>query len=187
MTGEHNGTKIVLASICCLSTPEQVCSTNSGIVQYLTGTLRIPERYGMTMNKDYGLKVAVYVQVRHEGMLNAMIAVSELSVLSVSSFLQKMKDAPRLFLENLYSVFTFKAKHSQHLVISKPFKSIFVGYAGFRSLRTREGGRVPVGRTFLSLKASMLWLFNSSLTFLGKCFLYLDCVMTFGKVKLHCR
>lgn len=104
-------------------------------------------------------------------LLKAGRILSQLSLSSSPSFLETLQDPPGLFCVDVYSVLTFKPMYSLHLEISKLLKNCFVGFDGYRSLCSREGGSVTVGRTFWSMKVGRLGACNSFRTSIEKDFL----------------
>lgn len=77
--------------------------------------------------------------------------MSQLPLPSFPLFLDIVKDAPGLFLDYMYSAFTFEPMHNLHLGLSKLLENC-ISYVGARCLCTREGGSVTAGRTFLNLE-----------------------------------
>lgn len=72
--------------------------------------------------------------------------LSQLSLSSASSSLEKVKHSPGFFTDDVYSVFTFEAMHGPHLWISKLLKIRSVGYVGYRALCVeREGVLLCIG------------------------------------------
>lgn len=71
-----------------------------------------------------GMAMGIYVLVRREEMLNAQRIVSQLLPSSVPSFLERLKDALGLILENVYSVFKFASMPNLQFRISKLLKTV---------------------------------------------------------------
>lgn len=67
----------------------------------MEGTLSAREEYGMIIVRVHGMKAAMYGHTRLEEMLKVGQMVSELSLVSVPSFLEKVKDALGLFQKAL--------------------------------------------------------------------------------------
>lgn len=89
------------------------------------------------MDKIYGLKEAMYEQVRREEMSNARQTEFKLSLSSVLSFLKRVKDAKRSFPEDVYSVFTLDPINIMHLGISKLLNNCVISHVGSNGLYTR--------------------------------------------------
>lgn len=65
------------------------------------------------------MNMSMYGQVRQKQMLGARQIVSELSLPSVPSFLDRAKRCTKIVSRELYFVFTFKPMHNLHLGMSK--------------------------------------------------------------------
>lgn len=70
----------------------------------------------------------------------------------ISSFLRRVKEAPRLLLDDICSVFKNESMHILYLQISKLLKNCPVGFVGSWALCTREGGIVHDGQIFKAWK-----------------------------------
>lgn len=83
------------------------------------------EKDGININKAGGVTVAMYVQVRWKELLKGRRFMYELPVLSVLSFIPRVKDVPVLFLEDIYSVFKFELMCKLNLCISNLRNNLF--------------------------------------------------------------
>lgn len=73
-------------------------------------------------------------------MLKAGRIMSQVSLLLVSSFVERGKEALKLFPDDVFSVVTLKLMHELLLEILKLLKNCCVGYVGSRALSSRTGG-----------------------------------------------
>lgn len=103
---------------------------NCAVIQNMAGTLSVRDEYAMIMDRESDMKAVIYGQVRLEEILKVGRFLFHLSLSSVGSFLEHVKDAPGLFQEDVYSIFTFEPMPIVHLGISKLLKNCFVGYVG---------------------------------------------------------
>lgn len=85
---------------------------------------------------------------RSEEMLEVGQTFSVLPPLPVPTFLEIVKAVPKLFLEDIYSLFTFDPMQNLHLCRTETVKNSVVGYTDRKGLFTQEGGSATGGRTF---------------------------------------
>lgn len=142
-----------------------------GLIRNMAGMLSACEELAMIVESINGMKMENFGKVRRKEMVEGGRIVFRLSLPPVPSFLERAKDEPRLFLEDVYSAISSEEMHNLHPRISKKLKIGFVGYFGPGDLCTTEEGSASFDRTFMSLKGSMQYLFSSLLAFIEKDFL----------------